>query len=75
MSERPVYPVERFEVETVDADRVLLTVHYFPSPDHFAKQKSTSLNFLLPVSGVAPLAKLLNLVLQERKQDHSGKIQ
>lgn len=68
-----VYPANRFEIDALDQNRVVLTVHYFPTPDDYAKNQSASLKFLVPVSGVAPLANLLNLVLRELKEETSGR--
>ena len=53
---------------------MVLTVHYFATPDDFAKDKSESLKFLMPVSGVAPLVKMLNLVLSELGEKDGGTI-
>jgi hypothetical protein len=63
--QRPVFPVHRFEVEAVDATRVLLTVHYFSTPEDFAKNRPSLMNFLVPISGVSSLADMLKRVAQK----------
>jgi hypothetical protein len=70
----PVFPVQHFEVDTLDPNRLVLTVHYFATSEDFAKDRSDSLKFLMPVSGVAPLIKMLNLVLSELSEKDSGTI-
>lgn len=70
-SNKTIYPANRFEVDTLDQHRVVLTVHYFPSPEDYAKNQSQLLRFLLPVSGVAPLANLLNRVVQDLGENTS----
>jgi hypothetical protein len=73
MSDTPVYSVQRFEFDTLDQNRVLFTVHYFATRDDFTNGKAHSLKFFVPVSSVAPLANLLNLVLRELKEEGNGK--
>lgn len=73
MSDTPVYSVQRFEFDTLEQNRVVLTVHYFATRDDFTNGKADSLKFLVPVSSVAPLANLLNLVLRELKEEGTEK--
>ena len=67
-AQRPVFPVHRFEVEVIDANRVLLTVHYFPTPEDFAKNRPSPMSFLVPISGVPSLADMLKRVVQKMGQ-------
>ena len=73
MSDTPVYSVQRFEFDSLNQNRAVLTVHYFATRDDFTNGKADSFKFLVPVSSVAPLANLLNLVLRELKDEGSGK--
>ena len=68
-----VYPANRFGVDALEDNRVVLTVHFFSTPDDFEKDQSGSLKFLLPVSGVAAVANLLDLLLHELKEEISGR--
>ena len=70
-----VYPSTRFELDIVDATRVLLRVHFFASPDDRANNKPTSLNFVVPGGEVARLSNLLTLVLKELKAGNRKRVQ
>jgi hypothetical protein len=72
MSDSPVYSVQRFEFDTLEQNRVVMTVHYFATRDDFTNGKVDSLKFFVPVRSVAPLANLLNLVLRELKEEGTG---
>ena len=72
MSDTAVFPVHRFEVDAPDPNRVVLTVHYFATRDDFEKGKSVSMKYLMPVSGVAPLANMLDIVLRKLNEREGG---
>jgi hypothetical protein len=72
VSDTAVFPVHRFEVDAQDPNRIVLTVHYFATRDDFEKGKSVSTKYLMPASGVAPLADMLDTVLRKLNEREGG---
>jgi hypothetical protein len=73
--EMRVYPASQFEINALDANRVLLKIHFFASPEAHEKGETESQNFLIPVAGIARLANHLNLVLKELRAEASKRKQ
>jgi hypothetical protein len=63
-----VFPVERFEVDTIAGDRLCLTVHYFPDPESFNAQKSIEMRFLMPNDGAVSLSGMLTGAVTETRR-------
>jgi hypothetical protein len=66
--EIPVYPAMQFEVDTIVEDRLVLTVHYFPTPESFQKKQSSTMRFLIPNDGALSLSGMLTRTVTESRK-------
>jgi hypothetical protein len=65
-----VFPVQNFEIDTIEGDLLCLTVHYFSDREAFDAKNTKTMKFLLPNSGALSLSGMLsNAVIETRKKN------
>jgi len=57
--EEAVFPAARIEVDGLDEDQVVLTVHFYRNPDAFDREETHFLKFLVPSDGALSLSQML----------------
>jgi hypothetical protein len=67
-----VFPAAGFEVDELDKNRTVITVHFFRNPDAYARSESHFMKFLVPAEGARGLAKMLNTIAPAAGDGHEA---
>jgi len=67
-----VFPAARIEVDGLDEDQIVLTVHFYRNPEAFDREETHFLKFLVPINGALGLSQMLTSTVAGLRNKPSG---
>jgi hypothetical protein len=67
-----IFPAGRVEIDDVDSERLVLTVHFFPNEDAYVASKPLYMKFVLTQSGASGLSAMLDSAVTTMRHGHKG---